>query len=269
MNRRQKIKYFIVSFIFGILVILPFIPLVITAISFNFRWPDIFPEQLTLRAIKYVFFQNPYAYEAIKNTLYIGIWVIILDLLLALPASLALERYEFKGKLIIKMLLFAPIIVPPFTAIMGIYTIFIKLGLTESIYGVILAHILPTLPYMIKALMISFSTLDLNLEEQASILGANGVKRFYYIVMPHILPSIIAGASLTFLISASQYFLTLLVGGGNIFTLSIIMTPFINGGDRAVGSVYSLVFSFIALINIFLLDLILRNYYNKKHFKIL
>lgn len=269
MYKTKKIMYLIISFIFAAFVILPFILLALTAISHTFRWPDILPKHLTLRAIKYVFYQNSYTYEAIINTLYIGIAVIILDLLLAIPASLALERYEFKGKLIIKMLIFAPIIVPPFTAIMGMYTMFIKLGLTESIYGVVLSHILPTLPYMVKAIMISFSTLDLSLEEQASILGANSVKRFYYIVLPHMLPSIMAGASLTFLISASQYFLTLLVGGGKVATLSIIMTPFINGGDRAIGSVYGLIFSSIALINIFLLDLILRNYYKKKHFRII
>jgi putative spermidine/putrescine transport system permease protein len=269
MNRINKIKYIVISLIFAVIVILPFIPLVLTSISFSFRWPDIFPKQFTFRAIKYVFYQNPNTYEAILNTLVVGISVIILDLFLAVPTSLALERYEFKGKLIIKMLLFAPIIVPPFTAIMGMYTIFIKLGLTESIFGVIIAHILPTLPYMIKAMMISFSTLDISLEEQAAILGASGINRFYYIVLPHLLPSIIAGASLTFLISASQYFLTLLVGGGSVATLSIIMGPFINGGDRAIGSIYSLVFSIIALINILLLDLVLRNYYKKKHFKIL
>ena len=81
---------------------------------------------------------------------------------MTIPAAYALVRYEFKGKIIIKMLLFAPIIVPPFTAIMGMYTVFIMLGLTESILGVILANILPTLPYMIKALMICFSTIDIS-----------------------------------------------------------------------------------------------------------
>lgn len=269
LNRVKKIKYVILILIFAVLVILPFIPLILTSISYGFRWPDILPKQLTLRAVKYVFYQTPNTYEAVANTLFIGISVILIDLFLAVPASLALERYEFKGKLLVKIILFAPIIVPPFTAVMGMYTVFIKLGLTDSIIGVILAHILPTLPYMIRALMISFSTLDMKLEEQGSILGANSIKRFYYIIMPHILPSIIAGASLTFLISASQYFLTLLVGGGKIVTLSIIMIPFINGGDKAIGSVYSLVFSLISLTNIFFLDSFLRNYYKRRHFKIL
>lgn len=269
MSKTKHIILFITSLVFVILVMLPFIPLIFTSISFNFRWPEMLPKHFTMRAIKYVFYENSNAYEAILNTLTIGISVIILNLILAIPASLALERYEFKGKGIMKIILFAPIIIPPFTAIMGMYTVFIKLGLTESIFGVILAHMLPTLPYMIKAMMVSFNTLDVALEQQAALLGAGAIKRFYYIVLPHLLPSILAGASLTFLISASQYLVTLLVGGGRVVTLSIIMIPFINGGDKAIGSVYSLVFSFIALINILLLDFVLRNYYKKKYFKIL
>jgi putative spermidine/putrescine transport system permease protein len=269
LNKLKDTKFIIIAIIFALLIILPFVPLIITSISINYRWPAIVPSQFSIRAIKYVFYENPNTNEAILNTLIIGMSVIIIDLILAVPAAMALERYEFKGKTIMKMLLFAPIIVPPFTAIMGIYTIFIKLGFIESISGVILAHILPTLPYMIKAMMVSFNTLDTNLEDQASILGASGVKRFYYIIIPHLLPSIFAGASLTFLISASQYFLTLLVGGGKVATLAIIMIPFINGGDKAIGSVYSLIFSIVALINISILDFVLKVYYKKKYFKIL
>jgi putative spermidine/putrescine transport system permease protein len=269
LRRTKHIKFLIASILTTILLILPFIPLIITSISFNYRWPAILPKQFTVRAIKYVFYENSNTYEAIINTLIIGVLVVIVDLILAIPTSIALEKYEFKGKTIIKMLFFAPIIVPPFTAIMGMYTMFIKLGLTESTIGVVLAHILPTLPYMIKAMMVSFNTLDEALEEQAALLGATAFKRLHYIVLPHLLPSILAGASLTFLISASQYLLTLLVGGGKIVTLPIIMIPFINGGDKAIGSVYSLVFSIVAFINIILLDLVLRKYYKKKYFKIL
>ncbi|MFL0245668.1 ABC transporter permease [Candidatus Clostridium stratigraminis] len=269
MSKLKDIKFIIIAVIFALLIILPFLPLIFISISINYRWPAVFPSEFSIRAIKYVFYENTNTYEAVINTLVIGISVIIIDFILAIPAAMSLERYEFKGKTVMKMLLFAPIIVPPFTAIMGMYTIFIKLGLTESILGVILAHILPTLPYMIKAMMVSFNTLNTNLEDQASILGASSTKRFYYIILPHLLPSILAGASLTFLISASQYFLTLLVGGGKVATLTILMIPFINGGDKAIGSVYSLIFSIVALINISILDFGLKAYYKKKNFQIL
>jgi putative spermidine/putrescine transport system permease protein len=249
--------------------LLPFIPLVLNSFAYRFRWPSIIPSNASLRAFKYVFSENSNTYEAIFNTVIIAISVVVIDIMLAVPAAFSLVRYEFKGKFIIKALLFAPIIIPSFTAIMGMYVVFVTLGLTGTLYGVILAHVLPTLPYMLKAVMVSYGTLDPSLEQQAAVLGAGPVSRFIYISLPHILPGIVAGASLTFLISISQYFITFLVGGGKVATIAIVMFPFINGGDNAIGSVYGVLFSFLAIINLILIDFLLKKYYKKRHFKII
>lgn len=267
MKRHEQILYYITISVLLIAFLLPFVPLVINSFAYDFRWPSTIPDNATWRAFKYVFYENSSTYKALGNTLIISTSVVIIDVLLAVPAAISLVRYEFKGKFIIKGLLFAPVIVPPFTAIMGMYIVFIKLSLTESMYGVILAHVLPTLPYMIKALMVSYSTLDTALEHQAAVLGAGPISRFIYISLPHILPGIVAGSSLTFLISISQYFLTLLVGGGKIITISIIMFPFISGGDNAIGSVYGVLFSSLAIINLVLIDFVLKKYYKKRCFK--
>ena len=270
MKRHSKVIYYIIISILLLAFLLPFIPLVINSFAYDFRWPTIFPHNATLRAFKYVFYENSNTYEAIFNTLIIAISVVIINVGLAVPAAFSLVRYEFKGKFILKAVLFAPIIIPSFTAIMGMYVVFIKLGLTESIYGVILAHILPTLPYMIKALMVSYSTLDTALEEQAAVLGAGPISRFIFISLPHILPGIVAGVSLTFLISISQYFLTFLVGGRKIITIAIVMFPFISGGDNAIGSVYgNIVFSSFVIVNLLLIDILLKKYYKKRYLKII
>ncbi|MGV8979994.1 ABC transporter permease [Clostridium sp.] len=269
MKRHSKVRYYIIISTLLLIFFLPFVPLVINSVAYDFRWPGIIPSNATFSAFKYVFYENPNTYEAIFNTLVIATSVVIIDILLAIPAAFSLVRYEFKAKIIIKGLLFAPIIIPSFTAIMGMYVVFIKLSLTESIYGVILVHILPTLPYMIKALMVSYGTLDTALEEQAALLGAGPFSRFIYISLPHILPGMVAGASLTFLISISQYFLTLLVGGGKVITISILMFPFISGGDNAIGSVYGVLFSSMAIINLVLIDFLLKKYYKKRYLKII
>lgn len=269
MKKQSKIIYYIIISILLLAFLLPFLPLVINSFAYDFRWPRVIPSNATSRAFKYVFYGNSNTYEAIFNTLFIATSVVFIDVFLAVPAAFSLVRYEFKGKFIIKMILFAPIIIPSFTAIMGMYVVFVKIGLTESTYGVILAHILPTLPYMIKALMVSYGTLDTALEEQAAVLGAGFISKFIYVSLPHILPGIVAGASLAFLISISQYFLTLLVGGGKIITISIVMFPFISGGDNTIGSVYGLLFSLFSIINLVLIDFVLRKYYQKRNFKII
>jgi len=138
------------------------------------------------------------------------------------------------------------------------------LGLTESITGVIIAHILPTLPFMIRALQISFSILGYKWEEQAMVLGASPSLRFRCIVLPFILPGIVAGTALTVLISMSQYVITLLIGEGQVITLTMRMFPYLQGGDQATGSAYAVLFAIVALFLLVLMDIFLNRLYKEK-----
>lgn len=122
----------------------------------------------------------------------------------------------------------------------------------------------PTLPYMIRALVVSFSTLSLQWEEQARMLGAGPLQRFRHVVFPHLLPVIAAGASLSILISLSQYLITFLVGEGQVMTLPLILYPFISGGDPAVGAVYTLLFAGMAATALWGMNLLLKQYYGKR-----
>jgi len=216
------------------------------------------------RAWEYVFSASSGTWEAIGNSLQIALIVTLINIMLALPAANALARFRFKGRRLVEGALFAPIIVPPFVAVMGMHMTFIKLGLTDTIIGVTLAHIVPTLPYVIRALIISYSTLGFQWEEQAAMLGAGRIQRFRHVVLPHLLPGVLAGAGLSLLVSLSQYLITLLVGGGRVMTLPLILFPFISGGDPAVGSAYTLVFAFVSAAALISMDIILKRYYGKR-----
>src|SRR5690606_13164223 len=190
--------------------------------------------------------------------------VTAVNVLLALPASIALVRHQLRAKWLWEAILFAPIVIPPFVAVMGIHLTFLRLGLTETIWGVALAHISPTLPYMVRAVVISYSTLSVDWENQARMLGAGPVSRFYYVVLPHLLPGIAAGASLSVLISLSQYLISFIIGSGQVVTLPILLFPFISGGDPAVASAYSLLFAGIAIVTLVGMDIALKKYYQNK-----
>jgi putative spermidine/putrescine transport system permease protein len=116
---------------------------------------------------------------------------------------------------------------------------------------------------MIRALVISYSTLHPDLERQAQMLGAGAVQRWRYVVFPHMLPGIVAGSSLSFLVSFSQYVPTLLIGGGQVVTLPLLMFPFLNGGDASVGAAFSLVFAMIALLVLWGMDRLLQRHYDR------
>lgn len=157
-----------------------------------------------------------------------------------------------------------PILVPPVVILMGLHRTFISLGITETFFGVVLAHVVPTLPYMIRALTVSFGKLGFEWEEQARVLGAGWLSRLFNVILPFLMPGMIAGSALTILISLSQYIITLMMGGGQVITLTMRMFPYINGGDQVTGAAYAVLFSMIALILLIFMDLSLNRLYREK-----
>lgn len=241
--------------------ILPIILMIFVSFSNGWRWPEVLPHSFSLRAWKYILGSHSKTLEAVGMSLKIALLVTGLNLLISIPAADALGRYDFFGKKVIEGILFIPIIFPPIVVMMGMYKTFIRLNLTESIVGVVIAHMLPTLPYMIRATMISFKHLGFSWEEQAKMLGAGRFYRFFYVIFPLLLPGIIAGSSLTILISFSQYIITVFIGGGKIVTLPVLMFPFMSGGDQSIGAAYAILFAIMSIISLFTMDLFLKRYY--------
>lgn len=233
------------------------------SISSNWAWPDVFPKILTLSAWRYVFRENPQTWIGIITSIKIAIITVIINTVLAIPAGDALGRYEFKFKKTIEFLLLLPIIIPSIIFTIGIHSKFIRLDLADTITGVIMCHVIITLPYTIRTLKLSFEHLGFDLEDQAKMLGANKLNSLLYVVFPFILPGIIAGATLTILISVSEYVITQLIGGGTIVTLPILMFPFINSGDN-IGAVYSILFAIIVVIAVLGMDFTLGRYFDRK-----
>lgn len=247
-----------------LLIGIPFLALILTSVSVGWQWPNLLPDSISFRAWDYVLTGSSGTWQAIGVSLLIAFIVTIVNIFLAVPAANALVRYRIEGKWLAEAILFAPIIIPPFVSVMGIHLTFLRMGLTETILGVVLAHLSPTLPYMVRALMTSYTTLSVDWEDQARMLGAGPFQRFYSVVLPHLLPGIAAGASLSILISLSQYLITFIIGSGQVVTLPVLLFPFISGGDPAVASAYSLLFAGMAIVALLAMDLSLKHYYKKK-----
>ncbi|MDN3450385.1 ABC transporter permease subunit [Planococcus sp. APC 3906] len=264
MERRPNlIRLFFFSIVF-LVIVFPFLPLLLSSVSFGWQWPNVLPESYSFRAWEYVLAGSSGTWPAVVASLLIAGIVTAVNILLAVPAANALSRNKFTGKWLAEAIIFAPIVIPPFVAVMGIHLTFLRLGLTETIFGVVLAHLSPTLPYMVRAVMISYNTLSVDWEDQARMLGAGPGSRFFHVVLPHLMPGIAAGASLSILISLSQYLITFLIGSGQVVTLPILLFPFISGGDPAIASAYSLLFAGMAILTLLVMDVSLKNYYKNK-----
>jgi len=193
----------------------------------------------------------------------ISVFVTLLTLAITIPGGKALGIYDFPGKGFIKIFVLAPLILSPVAIGMGIHGTFIRLGLTNTEFGVILIHIVPVIPYGIRIFTNIFELVGDHLEEQSKVLGAGSFQTFLHVTLPTITPGIISAGSMIFIISFSQYFLTFLIGGGSVQTFPVLMVPYIQSGDRMMAATYSLVFIVVALLALQAIEKMFRLYYSK------
>jgi putative spermidine/putrescine transport system permease protein len=149
---------------------------------------------------------------------------------------------KFRGRQLAWLLLFLPTVIPPLAIGMGLNILFLRIGLAGTILGVVLAHIIPTLPYSILTLSGAFARFDENYEFQALALGASPWQVFLKVTLRMMAPSLVVATLFAFLISWSQYLLTLLIGGGQIITLPILLFSAASGGNPSTIAILSLLF---------------------------
>ncbi|MBC7796843.1 MAG: ABC transporter permease subunit [Pyrinomonadaceae bacterium] len=228
--------------LFATVIGFPFFWILVQSFASGWRFPVIVPAEFDIRAWNYLFDSSSGVSIALLNSLIIAFLVTIIAIILALPAARAIAFYDFYGKNLVLFCLILPILSPSISIALGGHALFLRLELTDSYSGVIISHLIPTLPYCILTLIGGFSRLNVDFESQARSLGASNLQVFRFVTLPLIVPSLMVSAFFAFLISWSQYLTTLLIGGGKIVTLPLVLVNFQRGGDENVTAALTLVF---------------------------
>ena len=247
---KKILKYiFLTSLI--IYIILPILTNIILSISGIWQWPNLMPRNITYNHFKEVLSQTNF-FKSLFNTIIIGIFTTLFNYILAIPSSYYLAKLKSKYKYLLIGFIILPIISPPILILINLDNFLLKTGLTDTYLGVIISHMIPSLPYMFIILYLGFDKINFNYEKIFLSLGEKPLKGFFNITLFQIKRSLILGGIMTFLISISQYLSTLLIGGGSILTLNLLLTPFISGGDSRLGAALGIIliticFSFIII----------------------
>jgi len=223
----------ITGLVIGVLF-LPFLPLLIWSVAQGWFFPQLWPQQWTLQHWAAVIAVTSRVGEGILQSLLIGLITTALSLLVGLPAGRALGLLEFPGKALLKLVLLLPILVSPLATLMGIQFLLIRLGLSGTLLGVVLVHLIPTIPYMTLVLSSVFANFDPDYDRQARSLGASSWQTFWQVTLPLIAPGVIVGALFAFLISWNEFLLTFFVGGGRVFTLPMVLFTLLQGGNNGL-----------------------------------
>ena len=221
-------------------IMLLYIPLIFQSLSFNWVYPSILPDW-NLNAWEYVFSQSTMV-KSITDSLILSGVVTIVCFALGYTTSKALGTRKIRNKSMILIMLLLPILMPSMTLCFGTQEYFVRTPFYATFTGMVLSQIVFTLPYTIFCLSSTFSNYDVDIEDQASVLGAGKDIIFFNVTIPAILPGLTVALLYTFLASWSQYLIITMVGDPAIKTLPILLFNLIGGGNFAVASALSIVF---------------------------
>ena len=190
------------------------------------------PQGYTLRWFAHIFDQNNFV-SGFLTSLQVGVVAMIGGLVLGVPASLMLARHEFPGREALNTLLVLPLVVPGIVAGTAIYVFQIEieiatqLPLLGSLAGLVVAHIMITIPWTVRLLTASLVGFDRSIEEAALNLGATPLQAFVKVTLPVIKPGIVAAALFSFIISFGNLEMTLFLVAPGQTTLPIAILQYL------------------------------------------
>jgi putative spermidine/putrescine transport system permease protein len=156
---------------------------------------------------------------ATRNSFIVGIATMILATTLGTLAALGIFLGNFRGKALLVAMLATPMVVPVVVTAAAIYFAFALVGLNNTLTGLVLAHTVVSIPYVLITVLATLQTFDRNLLKAAATLGAPPHVAFLRVVLPLIAPGVATGALFAFATSFDELVVAIFVASPAQFTL--------------------------------------------------
>ncbi|MGN0915507.1 MAG: ABC transporter permease [Succinivibrio sp.] len=169
------------------------------------------------------FFDNAEWITSLERSLLIAILVAVFATFIGTLAALAVNKLNFKGKNIFLNLMLTPMIVPVVITGVALYASFAKVGLNNTILGLVMAHSLLAIPMVFLTMSSAFARFDTNLELAAMSMGSTPLGAFFRVTLPSVRASVVTSALLSFVTSLDEVVVTIFVSGANTKTLPMVM----------------------------------------------
>jgi putative spermidine/putrescine transport system permease protein len=169
------------------------------------------------------FFTSPMWTSAAITSVKVAGVVVVLATVLGTATALGMVRGRYPGRAIVTALVLGPMIVPIVVLVIGMYFFFLRLGLVGSFLGVVIAHSVLALPFVVVPVGAALRGVDPSLELAAQNLGAGPGRTFLRITLPLILPAVAAGAVFAFVTSFDEVVAALFLTSPSFVTLPVVM----------------------------------------------
>ena len=224
-------------------------------------YPNIFPPSFSLAQWKFVFDYTNIG-RALRTSYSLAPLAVLLSLVLSLPTSYVLGRKRIPGKKLFMLVVLLPIIMPGMVVALFLSRVFAAFGLSQTFFGLVLAHTLMSIPYMIRVMTTSFQAIPQDVIDAAENLGANTFVKIRDIFLPMIRPGLLAGMIFAFTVSIEEFNLTFIIGTPTFETIPTILYSFMGYNFvRTNASVVALLMMTPNIIMLFIVERFLKSDY--------
>jgi putative spermidine/putrescine transport system permease protein len=217
-SRGSRLWLYVLAALVMIFLVVP--TLLVIPMSFsNSQYLEFPPRQWSLRWYQ-SYFSSAAWMQATATSLKAGVFTALVATPLGTMAAYGLLVSRIRHAGLLTMLLLTPIVVPVILIGIGVFYIYVKLQLVNTLTGLVLAHSMLAIPVVMMVVSSALKTFDLNQEMVARSLGASRLEAFRLVTFPQIRFSILTGAVLAFLTSFDEIVVSLFVSGGDHSTLT-------------------------------------------------
>ncbi len=192
--------------------------------------------------------------DVLTVTIEVSLLVVGISALIGVPAAYVLARRSFPGRRLLYLLFLLPILMPPITYGIPLATVLYKYGFAGHLSGVVLANLVPSIPFVIHTMTPFIEPIDPAIERDASMSGARTWQIFVRILAPLLVPGILAASILVLVRTVGMFELTFLTAGPDSQTIVVALYYSMSAaGIRAQQSVDAMAVMYTSMMLVLLL----------------
>ena len=215
--RKHLIWIAVISSVIFLFLLLPM--LVVVPLSLNAEPYFSFPvQEYSTRWYQSVY--SSFAWRtAFRNSFIVAISTVCLAVPLGILAAIGLNSMRPRERSTLLVVYLLPLVIPQIITALGIFFFFSDIGLSRTLFGIVLAHTLLSFPFVVLAVDASLSQFDSNLIRAGFSLGAQPLRVLLTIIVPNIVPGIVAGIIFAFMTSFDEVVLVIFLASPEQFTV--------------------------------------------------
>ena len=165
--------------------------------------------------------ENERLLRASANSVGLALANTVIATVLGTMAALAFARYRFRGRTLLRLLLFPPITIPWLIIGTAMLVMFFWIGIGRGLHAMLLGHVALSLPYVVVVVGARLAGFGTALEETAATLGANPWQTFLRVTLPLLAPGVVAAALFAFAVSFDQFVISYFLAPPGVSTLPV------------------------------------------------